>query len=138
VREIKINVDADISSGSIQNNIGFARLISPAFDIFDLISKERVAEIIKIIDTQRHNPKLDIALILANIEKEKKDLRFTNDAQVNVVSHEGGPFHIHVHDTKIPGVYHFGVIINGLYFPGVEAAPAVTTTWPWIPSIQHR
>lgn len=121
--EIKINVEADISSGSIQNNIGFARLISPAFDIFDLISRERVAEIIKIIETQRHTPKLDVALILANIEKEKKDLRFTNDAQVNVVSHEGGPFHIHVHDTKIPGVYHFGVIINGLYFPGVEAAP---------------
>jgi len=121
--EIKLHLDANILVGSIQNNRGFARVISPAFDIFDVLSKETVAEIIKRLESGRYSKKLDIALILANFEKEKKDVQFVIDSEVKVVSHDGSPFHIHYHDTKVPGSYHFGVIVNGLYFPGIEAKP---------------
>jgi hypothetical protein len=119
--EIKINFDTNLSVGSVQNVKGFARLISPAFNIFDILPRERVEEIIRLLEKRRYSPKLDIALILANFEKGKKDVQFVKDTEVKLVSHDGSALHMHVHDATVPGSYHFGVIVNGLYFPGVEA-----------------
>ena len=122
--ELKIMVDADISPGSIQYHRAFVRFATPAFDIAEILPPERVQEIIKELEASKKcNRKLDIALILAQFEKEK-NLQFIIDKEGNAVRHEEGSLHIHEKDTNIPGLYHFGVYIEGAYFPGVEAKPA--------------
>lgn len=121
---LTINVTADINLGKIQYHRALVRFTAPAFDIAEILPPERVAEIIKQIEaSKRYNRKLDIALILAQFEKEK-DLQFINDREGKVVSHEGGPLHMHEKDTAIPGLYHFGFYIEGAYFPGAAAMPA--------------
>lgn len=127
--ELKISVDADLSLGSIQYHRAFVRFTTPAFDIAEILPSEKVAAIIKQIESsKRYNRKLDVALILAQFEREKKDIQFVKDREGNVVSHEGGPLHVHEKDTSIPGLYHFGVYIEGAYFPGAEAKPAAPHT----------
>ncbi len=122
--ELKILVDADVSTGSIQYHRAFVRFTAPAFDIAEILPPEKVQEIIKEIEASENcDKKLDIALILAQFEKEKKDLQFVIDKEGKAVSHQGGPLHVHEKDTSIPGLYHFGIYIEGAYFPGIEAKP---------------
>ena len=119
--ELKVVLKHDISVGSIQNIKGFARLISPNFDLNDLIPKDRVLEMNKINEKEkRFSPKLDTALLLGKIEKDKKDTCFIKDSEVKIVSHANSPLHIHHHDTSIRGTYHLGMMVEGLYFPNIE------------------
>lgn len=124
--EIKINVLENVNLGRIQNHRGFARIISPALDINKLLPTDRVHEIIKEAEDskKRFSSKLDIALLLARLEKENKDIQLINDSEGKVVSHDGGSFHMHVKDTEIPGLYHFGVWVEGVYFPDAAAKDA--------------
>ena len=122
---IKINVDADISLGSVEYHRAFVRFTAPAFDIAEILPPEKVQEIIKELEaSKRYNRKLDIALILAQFERENKDVQFIKDKEGCVVSHEGGPLHVHEKETSVPGLYHFGIYIEGAYFPGTEAKPS--------------
>ena len=131
--EIKIGIHADSTAGSVQDMQGFARMVSPAFDIAELLPQDRVDEIIKKLEEEKrrkdyskdkkHKPELDIALILAKIEKEKEGLEFIKDSAVEVVSHHGGPLHMHIHDTQVPGTYHFGIYIEGTYSPNASNTP---------------
>jgi hypothetical protein len=123
--EIKIIADTDLNMGSLQYHRSFARFTTPAFDITEILPMEKVLEIIhKMEASKRYNRKLDIALILAQFEKNKKNIQFVKDREGNVVSHEGGPLHLHEPDTNIPGSYHFGLYVEGVYFPGMEAKPS--------------
>lgn len=129
--ELSIHVNVQAMVGGVTTLSGFARMVAPAFDISELLPKDKVDEIIKKLeDPKRENdgperkkcdPKLDVALILAHLEKEKEGLEFSKDTEVDVVSHEGGPLHVHVHETEIPGTYHFGVYLEGTYAPNAEA-----------------
>lgn len=130
--EIKIGINAHATFGSVQDLNGFARMVAPAFGIAELLPRDKVDEIIrKLEDTKRdkdgykdkkRRPELDIALILARLEKEKDGLQFIKDAEIPVVSHEGGPLHIHVQDTQVPGTYHFGIYVEGTYSPNAQSA----------------
>ncbi len=120
--EFKISVDMDINTGSVKNGRGFARFISPAFDMEDILPRETVIKIIRQLESARRpGKKFDIALLLAHFEKERKNAVFTKDNQGKLVSHDGGPFHLHMQETGIPGLYHFGVYLEGLYFPKTAA-----------------
>ena len=108
-------------AGSVKNQRGLARLISPAFDLNDIISKERAMEIIKANeDPNNCSPKEDFALLLAEYEKEKQGIKFIRDEEVEVVSHDNSPLHIHYKDTLVRGTYHLGIIVEGLYYPNEE------------------
>ncbi len=125
--ELKITVVPDINVGSVKNLRGLVRFVSPAVDIDTVISPELVARLVKQLESPRRNPqtpvrKFDVALQLAAIEKEGRCLAFTKDNQGNLVAHDGGPFHLHEHATNIPGIYHFGVYVEGIYYPGVAAS----------------
>lgn len=123
--EIKIGLNATINIGSMQNNRGFARLISPAFDIAEVLSKNKALEMIKQAESSnRFSRKMDVSLALAHVEKRKKDIQFIKDTEVKVVSHDGGAFHSHHTDTKVPGLYHFGVFVEGVYFPNKNSSTA--------------
>ena len=120
--EFKVSIKTNINFGSIKNQRGFARIISPAFDIADILPKDKVAELIKQIETsKRYSNKMDIALLLANYEEEKKSLEFIKDSEGKVVSHKGGSLHMYIDDTNVPGLYHLGVYVEGLYFPNTES-----------------
>jgi hypothetical protein len=119
--ELKLSVVADINGGSIKIHRAFVRFTAPSFDISDILPMDRVMEIIKQMESsRRNNKKLDVALILAQFEKEK-NLCFIKDHEGKIVSHDGGPLHLHTHDTTIPGTYHFGVYIEGAYYSGVAS-----------------
>lgn len=93
----------------------YARLISPNIDLADLVSKDYLKDLQN--ETKNYSPRTDPALLLAQIEKDAEEkIIFIKDEEVKPVRHEGPP-HIHVRDTKTPGVYHLGVYIEGDYFP---------------------
>ncbi len=129
--EIKIGIHANASLGRVQDLRGFARMVAPAFDIAELLPKDKVDEIIRKLEEEKREkgyprnkkPKadLDIALILAKIEKEKEGLEFIKDSEIQVVSHEGGPLHMHINDTQVPGTYHFGIYVEGSYAPNASS-----------------
>ena len=119
--EIKLNLLSSTSLGTVRLKGGFARLISPAIDIHDIISKEEVAKLVKLAErSKKYNPRADVALALGRYEKKAKDLLFIKDAEVKVVQHDNSPVHIHHGDSSKPGVYHLGVAVDGIYYPDAE------------------
>ncbi len=129
--ELSIHVNVQANVGGVIDQSGFARMVAPAFDIFKLLPKDKVDRIIKELEDPKNGkddpkrkkcrPELDIALILGKLEKEKDELEFSKDSEIKVVSHEGGPMHVHVKDTEVPGTYHFGVYIEGTYAPNATS-----------------
>ncbi|SDE67533.1 Common central domain of tyrosinase [Pricia antarctica] len=125
--ELNIMVNMQAMIGGVNQLSGFARMVAPGFDIQKLLPKDKVDIILKKIEhPKRENDgkkdgkcksELDIALILGHLEKEKEGLEFIKDSEVKVVSHEGGPLHVHVKDTEVPGTYHFGIYVEGTYIP---------------------
>jgi hypothetical protein len=39
------------------------------------------------------------------------------DEEVKIVSHHNDPLYIHVENTKVQGVHHLGVYVEGVYCP---------------------
>lgn len=120
-QELKITVNNDIVSGSVRNTLGFARLIAPAFDIYDVMPVERVIELVTACERSRKfSNKCDFGLLLARYEKGGNGIAFIRDEEVKVVSHGDSPLHIHHHETSVKGIYHLGIIVEGLYLPNEE------------------
>jgi hypothetical protein len=118
--DLDINVVSSANMGSVMALNGLSRIISPAFDIEKILPKEKVLEIIRRLEgSRRRSKKYDIALLLAEFENSQKEVEFITDVEGKVVSHHGGPLHIHYHETKVPGAYHVGVHVNGIYYPGL-------------------
>ena len=120
-KEIKIHVKADTSIGSAKNRMAFARVILPAFDIADVLPKKKVVEMIKQIERSKtHSGKTDVSLLLADFEKSKKRVEFVKDLEGKVVRQDNGSLYIHNANTSVPGLYHFGVYVQGVYYPGTR------------------
>jgi len=119
--EIKIGVRTDSSMGAIHGLKGLARMVSPSFDIHDILPRDKVIDILKQNEAEDNYGKVeDIALLLARLEK-KKELNFIDDSEVAVVSHQEGPLHLHSKATKVPGTYHFGIYVEGAYAPNAKS-----------------
>ncbi|MDT7829352.1 tyrosinase family protein [Pricia sp. S334] len=119
--EIKIGVRTDSSMGAIHGLKGLARMVSPSFDIHDILPRDKVIDILKQNEAEDNYGKVeDIALLLARLEK-KKELNFIDDSEVAVVSHKEGPLHLHSKATKVPGTYHFGIYVEGAYAPNAKS-----------------
>lgn len=120
--ELKFSIKSQsILGGAIVNQKGFARVISPAFDIADIVPGEKALEWVKQLEaSKRFSPKMDIALLLARFEREQKSIDFIKDSEAEIVVHGEGPLHAHIAETSIPGVYHLGIWIEGLYSPSAE------------------
>lgn len=118
--ELKFVIKAhSLSGGAIANQKGFARVISPAFDVADILPKDKVMDMVKQLETsKRFSAKMDTALLLARFERDKKFVDFIKDSEAEIVIHGDSPMHSHIADTKIPGMYHLGICIEGLYLPG--------------------
>jgi hypothetical protein len=121
--ELEFTLASNIVTGRVKYTGGLARLVSPAFDLNNFISKQEVLRMIHGAEkTKKYSSKFDFALLLAKYEREKRELVFINDAEVKVVSHGNSPLHIHHKDTAVRGIFNLGLIVEGLYYP--DAAPA--------------
>jgi len=119
--EIKLSVQDNVVKGSIRYRGGFARLISPAFNLSRILKQKEVMDFILANEkTRKYSSKGDIALILAKYERSKKRLEFINDREVKVVMHGTSPLHIHHDDSSVKGIYHLGIIVEGLYYPDID------------------
>jgi hypothetical protein len=58
---------------------------------------------------------VDSALVLAHLEARRTSIARIRDEEVPVVSHHGGPLHLHVKETEVPRPYHFGIWVEGTY-----------------------
>ena len=59
--------------------------------------------------------------MLARLEASDPKLGATGDDELAVVSHHGGPAHVHVPKLVDAGAYHVGVLVEGIYDPGATA-----------------
>lgn len=109
---------ADVLSGNAIVTGSAVRALSPRIDLQTLLSPPPVA--------RRGDPRNDTALALAKLEAKEPQLFALRDVAGKLVSHAGGAhrhdaWHYHATDTAVPGAYHFGVYVRGIYEPGGTA-----------------
>jgi hypothetical protein len=117
---IAVDLSTEILSGSLGPLAGIARLIAPAHDFSLLVQQPKLAaSVLKSarIDTG-DKMDFDAALVLARIESKNPRLAVQRDEELRVVALHGGAPHVHVDETSVPGAYHFGFLIEGIYYPG--------------------
>ena len=95
------------------------RLVSPAVDV---VAKVREVDLDQLgrrirLSERLRDGRFDNGRVLAELEAQDPDLGSVRDAQVKVAQHDGGPPHVHLRDTSIPGGYHLGMYVSGRYFP---------------------
>ena len=116
--ELNVEVSTEILRGGVQRVHGFARMVGPARDLIGVIRRvardvPRAAK----LDTA-DGVTFDAAKVLARLEASDSRLAVTRDEEVAVVSHHGGPAHLHVPKLVVPGAYFVGVLVEGIYDPG--------------------
>ena len=116
--ELSITINSDVSTGKAVTSRAFGRLISPTVDLATVAARIKPADIppeAKLEGSQAL--KFDPARLLAVMEKRDRKLAVVGDREVAFVSHHGGPLHLHDKETQVPGVYHLGVYVEGVYYP---------------------
>ncbi|MGA7731663.1 MAG: tyrosinase family protein [Chloroflexia bacterium] len=115
-----VNIVTETLQGSVTRLNGLARLAAPAREIAQLLRPDRLSPELKRrarLD-QSDGMQLDSAIVFAAVEAKNKRLAETRDEERPVVTHHEGTPHIHVDKTRISGVYHVGVWLEGTYQPG--------------------
>lgn len=133
--ELIITINAQATLGDVQGLSGFARMVAPGLDISKLLPKEKVVKIIdeleKSTDRKDFSNKkickadLDIARILGSLEKQNEKINFIKDSEIEVACHKGGPLQVHFKETKLPGTYHFGIYVEGVYRPNSKGENSI-------------
>ena len=121
---LALNVTQETLRGSTTNIHGFSRMVAPSIDLAALIatSKPSAADLRAVSVEGVEGEGIDHALLLARLEARRSSIAKIRDLELAVVSHHDGPPHVHVNDTEIPGVYHAGVWLEGVYYS--DATPA--------------
>ncbi len=121
----EVTVGADALVGSVASSRAFARLVAPVHDIAALVARVKMADVPKeALLPGSESLRFDPAQMLARLERKNPKLASVRDEEVTVVSHHGGPLHVHVKDTAVPGVHHLGVYVEGVYYPDPGSARA--------------
>jgi hypothetical protein len=121
---LAINVRSDVLQGSVATSRSLARLIGPARDLTAIVAGFRDRPIPREARIEGGELPFDPAKLLAVLERRDPALALVRDEEVKVAVHEGGPMHVHVEKTDVPGAYHLGVYIDGYYYPGFDQAAA--------------
>ena len=121
---LAVNVTQNTLRGSTANIHGFSRLVAPSIDLAALIAtSKRSAADLRVVSVQGlEGEGIDNALLLARLEARRSSIAKMRDLELAVVSHHGGPPHVHVKDPDVPGVYHASVWLEGVYYS--EATPS--------------
>ncbi len=121
--ELTVEVHNDLLRGSIVPTRSFARLVAPSIDLKALVAGVKRNAIPAHAALKGSTAlKFDSAKVLAALERTSPKLANLRDRAIRLVSHHGGPLHIHDKETAIRGVYHLGLYMEGTYYPN-EASP---------------
>jgi hypothetical protein len=115
-------VQATLVHGSIATFRAFGRLLAPSKDLVPVLERE-IRRIKDQPPVLREDKAFDVGVILAKLERRDRSIARVRDEELRVVSHDGGPLHVHIGDTRIPGPYHLGVWVEGEYRPAGMAQP---------------
>ncbi len=115
---LALDVSADVLAGNADVTRGLARLVAPVHDLRGMMAQLKPSDIpqsarLEGSEALRYDP----ALVLAALERAEPDLARQRDEEVGVVRHGDGPMHVYVEATDVPGVYSFGVSVEGAYCP---------------------
>jgi hypothetical protein len=125
--ELSFTVATNLLRGAIGRTRAFARLIAPTRDLGSLVktraARSGVPRAMQLDGSD--GTKVDAARVLAELEAQDPKLAALRDEELRVVSHDGGALHAHAKKATIPGLYHAGVWIEGVYDSG-----AATTGHP--------
>jgi Common central domain of tyrosinase len=118
----KVSVAASALAGSIVDTSSFARLVGPAIDVADLVRRIDPTDIprratYRAPDDERPRRRIDTAILLGLLERERPELAEVIDEEVAVSEHGDGPAHFHVEERPAPGSWHLGVYLEGSYCP---------------------
>jgi hypothetical protein len=95
----------------------FARLIAPIHDFFAIVERARPEQIRETAQLKDQDElRFDRAIALAALENEDPKLAIVRDEELQVADQEG-VLQVHVENTRVPGVYHLGVYVDGTYCP---------------------
>ena len=113
----------DVGSFTVESTVG--RIIGP---VVDIVARVREVDLDQLgrrvrLPARLRDGRFDNGRVLAELEARDPELGSVRDEQARVVQHDGGPPHVHVDDTSIPGGYHLGLYASGRYFPDGTAAP---------------
>jgi hypothetical protein len=123
----KLVIDADVLAGDLVSARGFARLIGPAVDLASEVDRIKPADVPRRARRRGageggERSRFDPAVLLGYLERANPKLAENVDAEVDVVSHDGGPLHLHVERSTAPGGQHLGVYLEGVYCPDHDVA----------------
>ena len=111
--QIGIAVQNDILRGSVAIDRSFARLFAPLQDLSALIKRGDITRDVRMTGESRY----DAAKVLAKLERKDRKISQVRDEQLPVVQHGDGPLHLHIARTDVPGPYHVGLYVEGVYCP---------------------
>ena len=118
--ELSITVNSEALSGTAIASQAFARVISPAVDLANVVARVKRSDIPpEAVLEGSQALKFDPARLLAALERKDRKLATVRDKAVTFVRHHEGPLHFHEKETEVPGVYHLGVYVEGTYFPNL-------------------
>lgn len=126
-RPLGLHLETRVLAGTATTGGALARLVAPAVDLASFLTPERVQGFIptaaRIKGAARDQVEFDTARVLARIEAQNPQVGHQRDEELTVVTHHGGAPHVHIEKTELPGAYHVGLWIEGVYYPEAEAAP---------------
>lgn len=113
-----IQVIPQMFQGAVTDLRGFARLAGPAADLAPVLRKATPDGARKESELIRDGKVIfDPALALAGVERKDPRLAQIRDEELAVVTHHGGPLHVHT-KADVPGAYHVNLYVEGTYYPG--------------------
>lgn len=116
--EINVDVDAELLRGRLRTLRGFSRLVAPARDLVSLVRKSLANAPRSARLNTSDEMKYDTARVLARLEADDPTIARTRDEELTIVTHHGGPPHVHVKSAGVPGAYHIGMLVEGTYDAG--------------------
>jgi hypothetical protein len=124
---LALRLESSVLAGKASTGTALARLVAPAVDLASFLTPERVQGLVpaaaRIKGVARDQVELDTARVLARVETRHPEVARLRDEELAVVSHHGGAPHVHIEKADVPGAYHVGLWVEGVYYPEAEAAP---------------
>lgn len=109
-----VELFANVTDGTATMLQSTVRAVSPQIDLRALLPEPPSPD-----DADRES---NTTQLLARLEAEDPKRFVLRDEAATLVSHRDGCWHFHQTNTEVPGAYHFGVMINGVYVPEAQSS----------------
>ena len=119
---VNLRIETDVLAGGLARTRSFARVVSPAVDVADLVGRIKTEAIPRRarrrpVGEGKSDSRFDPGVLLGLLEREDPDVGAVIDEEILAERHEGGPVHFHVTERRAAGPFHLGVYVEGGYCP---------------------